>query len=140
MTKNIEVMSNVLMLCLDSKISFQILDLDEIYCLDGMEFEIMEFVRILIKSLYYQNLKFKLLSCHLKFSLHAYSNSMNIYILTSLILFLIYISLSFSKPTLFLSPPLNLDFSLLYQTPFTKQWLGNEIQTLNSRFQFHYLK
>ena len=40
------------MLCLDSKISFQIMDLDEIYCLDGMEFEIMEFVQILIKSLY----------------------------------------------------------------------------------------
>ena len=34
------------MLCLDRKISFQILDLDEIYCLDGMEFEIIEFVQI----------------------------------------------------------------------------------------------
>ena len=41
-----------LMLCLDSNISFQILNLDEIYCLDGMEFEIMKFVQILIKSLY----------------------------------------------------------------------------------------
>ena len=49
-------------------------------------------------------------------------------------------SLSFSIPTLFLSPPLNLYFSLLYQTSFTKQWLEIEIQTLNSRFQFHYLK
>ena len=43
---------NPLMLCLDNKISFQILDLDEIYCLDGIEFEIMEFVQIPIKSLY----------------------------------------------------------------------------------------
>ena len=49
--------------------------------------------------------------------------------------FLIFISLSFSKPTLFLSPPLNLYLSLLYKT-----WLGIEIQTLNSRFQFYYLK
>ena len=38
-----QVELNPPMLCLDSKISFQILNLDEIYCLDGMKFEIIEF-------------------------------------------------------------------------------------------------
>lgn len=39
------------MLCLDTKISFEILDLDQIYCLGGQEFQMWNLDQILACTL-----------------------------------------------------------------------------------------